>query len=48
MGANEGGVVIPMFANYVIGMAKNLQRMDSMGANLDLDCVKGMERWWFS
>lgn len=46
--SDEGGVVIPMFANYVIGMAKNLQRMDSMGANLDLDGVKGMERWWFA
>jgi peptide/nickel transport system substrate-binding protein len=46
--SDEGGVVIPMFANYVMAFAKNLHLMDSIGANLDLDGVKGMERWWFS
>ena len=46
--SDEGGVVIPMFANYVIAMATNVQHAESVAANLDLDGVKAMERWWFA
>ena len=45
--SDEGGVIIPMFANYVIAMADGLQH-DGMAANLELDGNKGMERWWFA
>ncbi len=45
---DEGGVVVPMFANYVFAMANTVQHDESMGADKDLDGTKGMERWWFA
>jgi peptide/nickel transport system substrate-binding protein len=45
---DEGGVVVPMFANYVFAMSKKVQHDDKMGADKDLDGTKGMERWWFA
>ena len=44
---DEGGVVIPMFANYVFAMSKKVEH-GPMAANWDLDGNKGMERWWFA
>ena len=44
--SNEGGVVVPMFANYVFAMNNNVQH-DVMAANWSLDGNKGAERWWF-
>ncbi len=44
---DEGGVVIPMFANYIFVMSKKVQH-DVMAANSDLDGQKGIERWWFA
>jgi peptide/nickel transport system substrate-binding protein len=45
---DEGGVVVPMFANYVFAMSNKVQHGESMGADKDLDGTKGMERWWFA
>jgi peptide/nickel transport system substrate-binding protein len=45
---DEGGVVVPMFANYVFAMSNKVQHDESMGADKDLDGTKGMERWWFA
>ena len=45
--SDEGGVVIPMFANYVFAMSKKVQH-DAMATNSDLDGQKGIERWWFA
>ena len=45
--SDEGGVVIPMFNNYVFAMRKNLQHGE-MAANWGLDGNKGLERWWFA
>ncbi len=45
--SNEGGVVVPMFNNYVFAMRKNVQHGE-MAANWGLDGNKGMERWWFA
>ncbi len=44
---DEGGVVIPMFNNYVFAMRQNVQHGE-MAANWTLDGNKGMERWWFA
>ncbi len=44
---DEGGVVIPMFANYVFALSDKIGHDDEMGADKDLDGTKGMERWWF-
>ncbi len=44
--SDEGGVVIPMFANYVFAMSAKVQH-GPMAANWSLDGNKGAERWWF-
>ena len=46
--SDEGGVVVPMFNNYVFAMSTKVEHEDSMAANMDLDGAKGMERWWFA
>ncbi|HEX9771756.1 MAG TPA: ABC transporter substrate-binding protein [Kiloniellales bacterium] len=45
--SDEGGVVIPVFNNYVFAMSKKVEHgpMSSSWAN---DGQKGMERWWFA
>ncbi len=45
--SDEGGVVVPMFANYVFAMSTKVEHDESMAADKDLDGTKGMERWWF-
>jgi peptide/nickel transport system substrate-binding protein len=45
--SNEGGVVVPMFNNYIFAMADKVKHDDAMAANLDLDGLKALERWWF-
>ncbi len=44
--ANEGGAVIPMFANYVFAMNDKIGH-GAFGANWDVDGERWMERWWF-
>ncbi len=43
---DEGGVVVPLFNNYVFAMSTKVQHGE-MAGNWDLDGNKAMERWWF-
>ncbi|MCK5275188.1 MAG: ABC transporter substrate-binding protein [Alphaproteobacteria bacterium] len=43
----EGGVIIPMFANYVMGLSNKVAH-DKMGANWAMDGFRAIERWWFA
>ena len=43
---NEGGVVIPMFANH-IEAANNKIRFEQPAGNWELDGNRAAERWWF-
>ncbi|WP_135501845.1 ABC transporter substrate-binding protein [Roseovarius aestuariivivens] len=43
--ANQGGVCIPMFANYVHAKADKVQHGD-MASNWEMDGERWMERWW--
>ena len=45
---DEGGVVIPMFANYVDAASSKLAHGLSLGNNWQLDGVRLAERWWFA
>ena len=45
--SNEGGVVVPMFANYVFALSEKIAHGE-MAGNWDLDGNKFMERWWFA
>ena len=45
--SNQGGVVIPMFANYVFATSNKIGTPDSFGSNWDMDGERWAERWWF-
>ena len=45
--SDEGGVVVPMFNNYVFAMSTKIEHGPMQG-NWDLDGGKFMERWWFA
>lgn len=45
--SDEGGVLVPMFNNYVFATSSKVGHADQMGANWGLDGNRGMERWWF-
>ena len=44
---NDGGVLIPMFANYVMGLSDKIGH-GKMAANWSMDGFKCTERWWFA
>jgi len=45
--SNEGGVVIPMFANWVFGNSTKVGHTEQMSSNWDVDGMRFIERWWF-
>jgi len=44
----DGGVVIPMFANYVFATDDKVGLPDQFATNWDSDGERWMERWWFA
>lgn len=44
---DEGGVIVPVFLNYVMGLNDKVQH-GQMAANWDLDGLKCIERWWMA
>ena len=44
---DEGGVVVPMFANYVFAMTDKVHH-GTLAGNWDMDGSKFVERWWFA
>ena len=44
--SNDGGVLIPMFANYVMAMNDKVKH-GPVAANWSMDGFKAIERWWF-
>ncbi|MGR3462727.1 MAG: ABC transporter substrate-binding protein [Roseovarius sp.] len=46
--SNQGGVVIPMFANYVYANSKKVAHPEQLGSNWDLDGLRWIERWWMA
>ncbi|MBT6275670.1 MAG: ABC transporter substrate-binding protein, partial [Chromatiales bacterium] len=45
---NDGGALIPMFANYIHAHGKNLAHDDAVAGNWGSDGSKMPERWWFA
>lgn len=45
---DDGGVVIPMFANDVMALTRSLITSTRVAANMELDGNKCAERWWFA
>lgn len=43
----DGGVIVPMFANYVMAHSNKVKTPEVVGANWTLDGFRAPERWWF-
>ena len=46
--SNQGGVIIPMFANYVFATSDKIGTSGSFASNWDMDGERWAERWWFA
>ncbi|KIC21355.1 peptide ABC transporter substrate-binding protein [Leisingera sp. ANG-Vp] len=44
---NDGGALVPMFANHIMGVAKTVA-YGEVAANWEMDGGKAHERWWFA
>jgi peptide/nickel transport system substrate-binding protein len=44
----DGGAIIPMFANYVFATNDKVGHAPTFGSNMDLDGERWAERWWFA
>ena len=45
---DEGGVVIPVFPNWVCAMSDKIGTPDPIAGNWAFDGLKNFERWWFT
>lgn len=45
--SDDGGAIIPMFANFVFAMSDKIAHAAEISADWDLDGLKFAERWWF-
>jgi len=44
---DDGGALVPMFANYIHGIDKKIGHDEQVAANWEYDGHKNCERWWF-
>ncbi len=45
---DDGGAIIPMFANHIMALSKKVGHDDVVGANWENDGLKSSERWWLT
>jgi len=45
---DDGGTIVPMFAQYVFATSDKVAHDEQMAANWDLDGERWAERWWFA
>jgi peptide/nickel transport system substrate-binding protein len=45
---DEGGVVIPAFANWILATSSKIGTPKSIASNWSMDGEKSTERWWFA
>jgi peptide/nickel transport system substrate-binding protein len=43
---DDGGTIVPMFMNYVYGLGAQVGTPEKLGADLSLDGMRAIERWW--
>ena len=46
--SNQGGIVIPMFGQYVMAHSDRVAHPDQVSALWTLDGFRAVERWWFA
>lgn len=45
---DDGGTIVPMYANYVDARSKKLAHSGKLASNWELDGWKIIDRWWFA
>ena len=45
---DDGGALIPMFANHIMGLSRKVAHAEDVAANWEMDGSKANERWWFA
>ncbi len=45
---DDGGAIVPMFANYIMGLNTSIAHGEDVAANWELDGNKATERWWMA
>jgi peptide/nickel transport system substrate-binding protein len=45
---DDGGALVPMFANYIMALNNKIAHDDVVAGNWDKDGNKAIERWWFA
>ena len=48
LASEDGGTVIPFFANFVYARNKKVQHAPNLAASWELDGGRGYHRWWFA
>ena len=46
--SDDGGTVIPFFANFVYARSKKVANSGQLAASWELDGARGYHRWWFA
>ena len=46
--SNQGGIVIPMFGQYVMAHSDKIAHPEEVSALWTLDGFRAVERWWFA
>ncbi len=46
--SDDGGAIVPMFANYIMGLSTKVGHSENVAANWELDGSHSAERWWFN
>lgn len=45
---DEGSVIVPMYANYVMAHSDAIATPEQVGSNWTMDGFRAIERWWFA
>lgn len=45
---DDGGAMVPMFANYIMGLSTKVAHAEDVASNWELDGGHASERWWFN
>jgi peptide/nickel transport system substrate-binding protein len=45
---DDGGAIVPMFANYIEGVSKSVAHGENTASNWAMDGEKAPERWWLA
>lgn len=44
----DGGSIVPMFANFIMGKSDSVAHGPEVGANWEMDGARATERWWMA